>query len=91
MVSSATGELRTTASEVRAALIAQITRPVLWLQCVQTLRRRGCEIFLELGPGRTLSGLIRQTDRGIQTFSADSPDGLDRFAAAVGLDAAPVD
>jgi hypothetical protein len=38
---------------------------------------------LELGPGRTLSGLTRQIDRSAATYAAGSPAGLDAFAADV--------
>jgi len=81
LVGNASGQLKTTAAEIREALIAQIASPVLWVECVRTLRREGCDQFLELGSGRTLSGLVRQIDAEAETFSADSPDKLDQFAA----------
>jgi [acyl-carrier-protein] S-malonyltransferase len=80
LVGNATAAVKTTADEVREALIAQIASPVLWIDCVRTLRREGCDAFLELGSGRTLSGLIRQIDGDAETFSADSPKKLDKFA-----------
>lgn len=80
LVGNATAAVKTTADEVREALIAQIASPVLWIDCVRTLRREGCELFLELGSGRTLGGLIRQIDSEAETFSADSPKKLDKFA-----------
>jgi [acyl-carrier-protein] S-malonyltransferase len=84
LVANATGELRRTAEEIRESLIAQIAAPVRWVDCVRTLRREGCDTFLELGSGRTLSALIRQIDREAQTFAADSPAKLDRFAQLAG-------
>jgi [acyl-carrier-protein] S-malonyltransferase len=79
LVGNASGTLKTTADEVREALIAQIASPVLWVDCVRTLRREGCDTFLELGSGRTLGGLIRQIDGDAETFSADSPKKLEKF------------
>ena len=81
LVANASGAVKSTADDVREALIAQIASPVLWIDCVRTLRSEGCDTFLELGSGRTLSGLIRQIDSDAETFSADSPKKLDRFAA----------
>jgi [acyl-carrier-protein] S-malonyltransferase len=81
MVGNATGEVKTTATEVREALIAQIASAVLWIDCVRTLIAAGCDTFLELGSGRTLSGLVRQIDRSVSTFQADSPKKLERFVA----------
>jgi [acyl-carrier-protein] S-malonyltransferase len=80
LVGNATGAVKRTAAEIRDALIAQIASPVLWVDCVRTLRREGCESFLELGSGRTLSALIRQIDSDAKTFAADSPEKLGRFA-----------
>jgi [acyl-carrier-protein] S-malonyltransferase len=80
LVGNATAEVKTSAAEVRSALIAQIASPVLWVDSVRTMRREGCGLFLELGSGRTLSGLIRQIDPEAETFAADSPKKLDRFA-----------
>lgn len=80
MVGNASGQLRTTADEVREALIAQIASAVLWVDSVRTLVENGADSFLELGSGRTLSGLVRQIDPEVGTFSADSPKKLDKFA-----------
>jgi [acyl-carrier-protein] S-malonyltransferase len=80
MASNASGKLATSAGEVRQALIDQIASPVLWVDCVRTLRGEGCDTFLELGSGRTLSGLVRQIDGEAETFAADSPKKLDKFA-----------
>lgn len=79
LVANASGEVVASGAEVRDALIAQIASPVLWIDCVKTLRQQGCDTFLELGSGRTLSGLIRQIDRSAATFAADSPEQLERF------------
>ncbi len=80
LVGNATAAVKTTGDEVREALIAQIASPVMWIDCVRTLRGEGCDLFLELGSGRTLSGLIRQIDADAETFSADSPKKLEKFA-----------
>lgn len=79
LVSNASGQLVQRAEDVRAALLAQISSPVLWVQCVRTLAAAGATKFLELGPGRVLTGLVRQVEDGLETISADSPRRLNRF------------
>ena len=71
------------ADDVRQALIDQIASPVLFVDCVRTLADAGAGTYLELGPGRVLSGLVRQI-LGMETdaSSADSPAKLEKFAAA---------
>jgi len=80
LAGNATGELKTTGDEVRDALRAQIVSPVLWVKCVETLTASGCDNFLEVGSGRTLSGLVRQIDGAVETFAADGPKKLGKFA-----------
>jgi [acyl-carrier-protein] S-malonyltransferase len=77
---NARGALVRSAGEVREALVAQIASPVLWVDCVRALAGAGCSTCLELGPGRVLSGLVRQVDPSIDVFPADSPARLEEFA-----------
>jgi [acyl-carrier-protein] S-malonyltransferase len=83
MASNASGGLVTTADDVRQALIAQIASPVRWVDCVRTLDSEGTSAYLEVGPGRVLSGLVKQI-LGMETdvASADSAAKLENFAAA---------
>ena len=65
----------------RDALIAQIASPVRWVECVQTLVANGVTDTLEVGAGRTLTGLVRQIDRDVEGTAADSPKKLESFLA----------
>ena len=84
LVSNASGEVAATGEEVHRALVAQIASPVLWVQCVETMVANGCDTFLELGPGRVLSGLVRQINSDVETFPADSPEKLATFKERAG-------
>ncbi len=56
------------------AVTRQLTQPVLWERSVRTLTERlGCRRLIELGPGRTLSGMIRRIDPGIDVVTVDGP------------------
>jgi [acyl-carrier-protein] S-malonyltransferase len=83
MASNASGGLVTAADEVREALVAQIASPVRWVECAHSLADAGADAFLELGPGRVLGGLTKQT-LGMETdaSSADSPKRLEAFLEA---------
>jgi [acyl-carrier-protein] S-malonyltransferase len=83
IASNASGALVRTGDEVREALIAQIASPVLWTNCVQTLVAEGCDVFLELGPGRVLGGLVRAIAGDAKLFAAESPAQLAAFTDAV--------
>ena len=81
LVANYSAELVTTGDGVRQALIAQIASPVRWVECVQTLSGAGCDSFLELGPGRVLTGLVKQIIPEVDVAPADSPETLAAFAA----------
>jgi [acyl-carrier-protein] S-malonyltransferase len=76
LVANCSGEVLTTGSAIHEALITQIASPVLWLDCVQTLRGEGCETFLELGPGRVLSGLVKKIEPDAEIVNAESREAL---------------
>jgi [acyl-carrier-protein] S-malonyltransferase len=83
LASNASGAVVTTADEVRQALIAQIASPVRWVDCVEALAEAGCETYLELGPGRVLSGLVKQIlGMEVDVSSVDSPAKLETFAGS---------
>lgn len=62
------------AEVVRAHLVAQVSRPVLWEQTMRTLAQHGVTRWLEVGSGRTLCGLIKRFDRkaDAQDFEAET-------------------
>ena len=80
MVSNASGELVESADAVRQALIDQIASAVQWVRCVETLRANGVTRFVEVGPGRVLSGLVRRIDRESETVAVDSVAKLGELA-----------
>jgi len=65
-----------TAAAVREELRQQITRPVLWHQSVMTMTAAGVTTFVEIGPGRVLSGLIKRAGLGLTALNLDSVESL---------------
>jgi [acyl-carrier-protein] S-malonyltransferase len=49
------------ADQIRRALLAQVTSAVLWEQSIRVMYEMGTRRFVEIGPGTTLSGMIRKT------------------------------
>jgi len=57
-------------SEIKENLIAQLTAPVRWTQCVQAMIADGGTEFIEVGPGKVLQGLMRKIDRTVAASGA---------------------
>jgi [acyl-carrier-protein] S-malonyltransferase len=62
--------------EARDALIRQVTQPVRWLDSVHEMIELGVTIFVEVGPGKVLSGLMRQIDRSVRCFNVEDAASL---------------
>jgi [acyl-carrier-protein] S-malonyltransferase len=69
-------------SEIRDALIRQVTGAVRWVECIQLLRQNGATHFIEVGPGKVLTGLNRQIDRGLTTLNVEDPASLEKTLAS---------
>jgi [acyl-carrier-protein] S-malonyltransferase len=76
--------LTTTADDVKPFLIRQVASPVRWTDCLAALAREGATVWLEVGPGRVLSGLLKRTIDGARGHAVEDPDSLDTAAAALG-------
>ncbi len=71
------------AAEVKPALLRQVASPVRWTECVERLGREGATVFVEVGPGRVLAGLVKRIVDGARGLSVEDPAGLDKTLAAL--------
>ncbi|HEX6077284.1 MAG TPA: ACP S-malonyltransferase [Micromonosporaceae bacterium] len=84
-VSSVTGDLVTDIEAYRKPLLEQVTRPVRWHSVVQRFATAGIAQYVEAGPGRVLSGLVRETARGThQQTALEALRGRQTTAAVAG-------
>jgi len=72
-----------TAEEIRTALKEQVASAVLWEDSVRTMLELGVDTFVEIGPGKVLSGLIKKVDRKLKTFQIQTPETLEATLAAI--------
>ncbi len=66
---------------IRQSLVRQLLSPVRWEESVRAMRADAFERFVELGPGKVLSGLVRSIDRAASTASIGAPDDLASLTA----------
>ena len=76
LVNNVDAEQTTSGDEAREALIRQVTLPVRWEESVRELIEQGVNTFVEVGPGRVLTGLLRQIDRSIHVFNVEDEKSL---------------
>ena len=66
----------TSADLLRDSLVRQVSQPVRWLESVEFLISQGVKTFIEIGPGKVLSGLVRQIDRSVQCVNVEDEASL---------------
>src|SRR5687768_13424621 len=80
VLSNVTGEPAGTLPEIRSTLREQVTSTVRWADCMENLLKRGCDLFLELGPGEVLAGLLRRTRKDVEVLSVSDPASVQACA-----------
>jgi len=73
----------TAPAELRDALVRQVSAPVRWVESMQLLIGQGVNTFVEAGPGKVLSGLIRQISRDVKTLNVEDAASLETTKAAL--------
>ncbi len=82
-----TGSSHHKSEQIRRNLIAQVTRPVRWELCVRTMLSQGVELFIEIGPGRTLAGLNKRIGVPAPTISVGKVEDLEKLHKALAVEA----
>jgi [acyl-carrier-protein] S-malonyltransferase len=62
--------------DAREALIRQVSLPVRWEDSIRALIELGVDMFVEVGPGKVLSGLLRQIDRSVLCVNVEDEKSL---------------
>ncbi|MGI6037473.1 MAG: ACP S-malonyltransferase [Limnochordia bacterium] len=66
---------------IKGTLVAQLTSPVRWEETIHNMVAQGVELFVEVGHGQVLKGLLRRIDRRLQVVNVDTPQELEKLVA----------
>ena len=83
VVANVNAEPATAPEAIRANLIDQVARPVRWEQSMRTLHALGATVFLEVGPGTTLAGMVRKTIPDASVLSVENQATMDAALSAL--------
>jgi [acyl-carrier-protein] S-malonyltransferase len=84
VISNVTGEEVNTPAKIRQTLQDQVTGTVRWADCMERLAERGCDFFLELGPGGVLAGLLKRTCKDANVASVSDAESVRKCADRIG-------
>jgi [acyl-carrier-protein] S-malonyltransferase len=85
LVSNADAAVIAKGAAARESLVRQVSSAVRWLESVQLLIGEGVDTFLEVGPGKVLTGLMRQISREVKCFNVEDAASLKNAGASLGL------
>jgi len=81
VISNVTGREVETLPEIRRTLQDQVTSTVRWVDCMERLVDLGCDLFIELGPGGVLAGLLKRTRKDVEVISVGDVESVRAGAA----------
>jgi [acyl-carrier-protein] S-malonyltransferase len=90
LLANADARVITTAAACRAELVDHLTTGVDWVGAIEAMHAKGVTTFIEVGPGRVLTGLIKRIASDAITLALDDPAAADRLAIPF-ADSAAVD
>ena len=76
-VTNVTAQYVTEAEEVKPLLIKQVSSSVKWQQCVEAMISDGVDTFVEIGPGKTLSGFMRKINRNVTVMNIQNKEDFE--------------
>jgi [acyl-carrier-protein] S-malonyltransferase len=86
LVTNVDGDTIEKGEEARSALVRQVSMPVRWEESVRLMSDEGVNTFVEVGPGRVLTGLLRQIERSVAALNIEDEKSLamtlEKIAAA---------
>jgi [acyl-carrier-protein] S-malonyltransferase len=74
VIANVTASEMTSASEITSRLIEQLYSPVLWEDSIRKMVDLGVDTFIEIGPGKVLSGLVKKVDRSLKTYAVSDAE-----------------
>jgi [acyl-carrier-protein] S-malonyltransferase len=74
VIANVTAEPINASLEIKDKLIEQLYSPVLWEDSVEKMISLGVDTFIEIGPGKVLSGLIKKIDKTVKTYSVSDEE-----------------
>lgn len=78
LVSNVTAKVIESSLDIRDTLVRQVYSPVLWEDSIRLMLNRGVDTFVEIGPGKVLSGFLKKICKGARSFNIEDLESLEK-------------
>jgi [acyl-carrier-protein] S-malonyltransferase len=82
VIANINADYYSTPEDIRQGLVKQLVRPILWQKCMELFIAVGVADFLEIGPGRVLTGLMKRISRRTKITNISSAESLEEYLKA---------
>ncbi len=83
VAANVTGQYVKNAAEIKQLLKEQVSTSVRWAQCVKTMIDDGVDTFIEIGPGKVLSGFVKKIDKSVNVLNVENVESLQATIKAI--------
>lgn len=85
LVANATAQVIESSSQIKDILVKQVSSPVLWEDSVRYMLDRGVDTFVEIGPGKVLSGFVKKINKEARSFNIEDLESLQKTLGEIGI------
>lgn len=83
VITNVTGDYVNSKEDIKPLLKAQVSNSVLWEDSIRRMIADGVDTFIEIGPGKALSGFMRKIDKGVRVFNVEDMASLEKTLAGL--------
>ena len=85
VITNVTADYVPSKDDIKPLLIKQVSSPVRWEDSIRKMLADGVDTFIEIGPGKTLSGFLRRIDKTVTAYNVEDMASLEKTLAGLGL------
>ncbi len=84
LVANVTAEIIKSPSDIKDTLVRQVSSPVLWEDTIKLMLEHGVDTFIEIGPGKVLSGFMKKINKEARSFNIEDIESLEKVLGEIG-------
>lgn len=84
LIANTTAQVVKSPSEIRETLVKQVSSPVLWEDSIRLMLDHGVDTFVEIGPGKVLSGFVKKINKEVRSFNIEDMESLKKTLGEIG-------
>ncbi len=85
LVANVTAQIVNSPADIKELLIKQVSSPVLWQNTITLMLENGVDTFVEIGPGKVLSGFVKKINKDAKTFNIEDLNSLEKTLGEIGI------